>query len=396
MARTSVAARILDDDGFRESYRRKAFWQGHVAPAELAALFTWDTLNQLLATHRLTNDRFRLSREDDHVTPNRQVFRPVRDAFGRHTDYLSLSELHRQMRAGVTGVLEATNELLPAVEALTTEICKRYRARSTANAYFSFGSTSGFGAHNDDHDVIVIQLEGRKTWHFFAVPENCGKATVRELESPTERDIGESIVLGQGDILFVPKGTWHDVVAIGEPSLHLTISIVYATVSDYARWLLDQHRYGLPFHDIRMEQDAPNMLASDCTQFFSEAISEASVAAFLNAYHARHVARRVQPSFPSLNHVGPDDYFVRVPLDFVDVGASDSLPQRFIVSALNRQHLLGEAEYRVFTALSHKIELSVAQLAECPALRGKTMGSLHEALEGLLDRALVTKVCAGE
>ncbi|MGN5478874.1 JmjC domain-containing protein [Cupriavidus basilensis] len=80
------------------------------------------------------------------------------------------------------------------------------------------------------------------------------------LNRPPNEISGSQFWSGRGDILFVPKGTWHDVVAIGEPSLHLTISIVYATVSDYARWLLDQHRYGLPFRDIRTEQDAPDML----------------------------------------------------------------------------------------------------------------------------------------
>lgn len=396
MVSTSVAASILDDDGFRESYGRREFWQGHVAPTELGALFTWDTLNQLLATHRLTNDRFRLSCEDDHVTPNKQVFRPVRDAFGRQTDYLSLSELHRQLRAGVTGVLEATNELLPSVEAITTQISNRYCARSTANAYFSFGSTSGFGAHNDDHDVIVIQLEGRKNWQFFAIPGHCGKATVRELESPTEQAIGESILLQRGNILFVPKGTWHDVVAIGEPSLHLTISIVYATVADYAKWLLGQHRYGLPYRDIRGEQEDPALLAADCTQFFRQAINDASVAAFLKAYYARQVACRIRPSFPSLNRVGPDDYFIRVPLDYVDMGPSDSVPQRLIVRALGRQHMLGEIEYKVFSALSHKTACSVAQLAACAKLHGSTINSLPEALEELLDSGLVTKVSTGQ
>jgi ribosomal protein L16 Arg81 hydroxylase len=51
-------------------------------------------------------------------------------------------------------------------------------ARLTANAYISFGDMSGFGVHNDDHDVLVVQIDGRKKWRFFKSEINSEKATV--------------------------------------------------------------------------------------------------------------------------------------------------------------------------------------------------------------------------
>lgn len=303
MTDSNLAKQILNAEGFRECYEMRTFWRGRVDPAQSTKLFSWDTLNHLLSTHRLTNDRLRLTLENDHVTPNKQAFRAVRDAFGRPTDFLSLSDLHHLLRGGATGVLEATNELISAIEVLTQAISSRYDARSTANAYFSFGSTSGFGAHNDDHDVIVVQLEGRKTWNFFATSNGPSKATVNELDIPTDEDLGETIVLTPGDVLFVPKGTWHDVISIGEPSLHLTISIVYPTILDFSQWLLDQNRYRLPYRDIRMTEDDLTSVASDCTTFFNQVVNEESMVAFLNAYYARHAARRIAPSLPSLNRI---------------------------------------------------------------------------------------------
>ncbi|WP_193752375.1 JmjC domain-containing protein [Cupriavidus sp. IDO] len=388
----NLAKQILNTDGFLECYKMKAFWKGRVDPTQLTKLFSWDTLNHLLSTHRLTNDRLRLSLENDHVTPNKQAFRSVRDAFGRPTDFLSLSDLHRLLRAGATGVLEATNELASAIEALTQQISSRFDARSTANAYFSFGSTSGFGVHNDDHDVIVVQLDGRKTWNFFTTSNGLNKATVYELDTPTKKDVGETIILAPGDVLFIPKGTWHDVISIGEPSLHLTISIVYPTILDFSQWLLDQNRYRLPYRDIRMAEDDLALVASDCTAFFSQIVNEESMVAFLKTYYARHAARRIGPSLPSLNRIEPDDTFFRVPFSFLQIGINEAALGHIIIRALGREHILTEREYWILTTLSHKSPLSVAEIAATHSESYDfSFESIQGALEKLLDKALVTK-----
>jgi hypothetical protein len=81
----SLASQILKADGFQECYEKRTFWKGSVDSAQLTSLLSWEALNHLLSTHRLSNDRLRLSLENDHVTPNRQAFRVVRDAFGRQT-----------------------------------------------------------------------------------------------------------------------------------------------------------------------------------------------------------------------------------------------------------------------------------------------------------------------
>ena len=103
----------------------------------------------------------------EHAKVNRRAFHSVKDSLGRNTDYLIVSELHKLMREGVTAVLEAVNELSPTVCGLTERVACELGARSTANAYMSFGNISGFGVHNDDHDVIILQLDGCKEWRFL-------------------------------------------------------------------------------------------------------------------------------------------------------------------------------------------------------------------------------------
>lgn len=135
------------------------------------------------------------------------MFQTVRDGFGRQTDVLLMPALHQLMSEGVSAVLEAVNEMYTDVGILTEGLGSHYYARSTANAYASFGSTSGFGVHNDDHDVIVLQIEGRKKWRFFGTPDSLSKATIAHLSEPSESDVSEEMILNKGEIIFIPKGT---------------------------------------------------------------------------------------------------------------------------------------------------------------------------------------------
>jgi hypothetical protein len=178
---SSLALRLLQDACFVASYNEGSFFRTKFAPDEVGMLFSWDALNYCLSCNRITNDRLRLSTELEHELVNRRAFRPVKDRFGRRTEQLVISELHRLMQEGVTAVLEAVNELAAQVDRFVEILAGTLGARSTANAYISFGSTSGFGRHNDDHDVIVVQIDGMKKWKFFQSPGGNGKASVADV-----------------------------------------------------------------------------------------------------------------------------------------------------------------------------------------------------------------------
>jgi len=386
----TLASELLENSDFDSNYRNCQFWKGQIPKIQMLNLFSWPHLNRALATSRITNDRLRLSVKDGYEQPNSQAFRKVRDAFGRPTDSLSISELHRLMAQGVTGVLEAANELFPDIAAFTEVLGARYYARSTANAYFSFGSTSGFGAHNDDHDVIVMQIEGRKSWRFFGTMDKPSMATVDDLKQPREENLSEILVLNEGDVLFVPKGTWHDVVAINEPSLHLTISIVYPTVADYAKWLLDQHKYELPYRDIKLIEDVLDSVVKGSADFFAAAINKESIATFLDSYYARHAASRIQPSFPHLNRPQAGDFFRRVPFTVTEVKLIDDSSGEHVILALGKKHTLSRCEFGVFNNLYHDRSVSLDDLLRL-ADANTNWSDINVAIETLLDYGLLSK-----
>jgi hypothetical protein len=120
----------------------------------------------------------------------------------------------------------------------------------TANAYFSLRHASALAPHTDMYDVVVIQVEGSKTWSLCTPPHkdtgNVGEESSTEAdaamlfelqaknplgctvhEAPAADDSGlvcTNFTLIPGQILYLPKGVIHSAVAGHEGSTHVTVS----------------------------------------------------------------------------------------------------------------------------------------------------------------------------
>ncbi len=384
MDHPGLAIRLLGNSDFVFHCNSARFFRTHVPVAEVERLFSWDALNYCLNCNRITNDRFRLSTEKEHDVVNRRAFRPVKDRFGRPTEQLVIHELHRLMRQGVTAVLEAVNELAPAVESFSEIMAGTLGARSTANAYISFGSTSGFGRHNDDHDVLVIQIAGRKRWQFFSSSSSDGKARVTEIEDAALLTPGEEITVSAGDVMYIPKGTWHDVVSMDEQSLHLTVSLVYPTVADFVLWGMRQKCHGDPFLDIRPPGGSPADFSEQCSRFMSDLLTERTIESFLSFYRAGHANSRIKADFPFLNWPTRDARYRRIPMEAVSV---EQRGDTVIAYALGKTHELSKEECALLRALPHMGGAAGSELASTD----EGWHAVARLLHSLMDKGLVGK-----
>lgn len=95
------------------------------------------------------------------------------------------------------------------------------------------GNNQGFGKHNDNKDVFIIQLAGRKKWYLqkstFPLPlrHQCvGRSHEPSADTVTVPDEEiESLVLEPGDLLFVPRGYVHWAQTMkNTTSMHWTLS----------------------------------------------------------------------------------------------------------------------------------------------------------------------------
>lgn len=75
-----------------------------------------------------------------------------------------------------------------------------------ANLYASWSVTEGFGVHWDDHDTVVIQLDGAKRWWIYGTTRPF--PLYRDIEDPGEAPAG-----GAGRLRAGPAGRRPDAPA---------------------------------------------------------------------------------------------------------------------------------------------------------------------------------------
>lgn len=153
--------------------------------------------------------------------------------------YFALDEkkLKQTVAEGATVNLNMLERMSPRFLQFSRLLEKSFGCRLQTNLYYNEGTVAGFSPHYDTHDVIVCQISGEKRWKLTNyVEENVSVATPSRPENaPTDWDT--DIVLGAGDLIILPRGTWHAVTGTGEHSLHLTIGLRIPTFEDYVRWL---------------------------------------------------------------------------------------------------------------------------------------------------------------
>lgn len=114
---------------------------------------------------------------------------------------------------------------------------------TSANGYFSFGMQRGLAVHWDSHDVLAVQLIGRKNWKIFRptieLPVKSHRTNLDAL--PNTASVYLNVELEAGDALYIPRGWWHDVMPIrGQKTLHASVGLHPPNRADFLAWILSQ------------------------------------------------------------------------------------------------------------------------------------------------------------
>lgn len=211
-----------------------------------ASLIDWEALNALVSTG-LLEPRMKLLR-DGTPTPVVHCRAPLFGHGRRSGRYpraqvLDDRRLTAMLRRGTTLVLNDIQEYHPPIGALADDLERSLGSYAHVNLYASWQPTRGFATHWDHHDVFVLQVTGRKRWHLFGETRRFPMEwdTAANVEVPATQVWNE--VLGSGDVLYIPRGWWHDArtdAPAGEQgagSLHLTCSVDPLTGLDVLEWL---------------------------------------------------------------------------------------------------------------------------------------------------------------
>jgi ribosomal protein L16 Arg81 hydroxylase len=203
------------------------------------SLFSWDALSEILSTHRFEFPRLRLLYGGRVLSPQKYI-EQREDRRGNPYLVQNSAAVLRLLEDGamlhITSIGEAWQPLAIFAAQLEPILCGKVQV----NLHAGYAGSRGFHTHWDGHEVYAIQIDGSKKWRLFGFTEEAPLAVPPEAKrgAPSER-VWEGVI-GQGEMLYLPRGYWHATQFLDEPSLHLTLAVHHPTGLEFAHWLVDQ------------------------------------------------------------------------------------------------------------------------------------------------------------
>ncbi|MFC7344509.1 JmjC domain-containing protein [Saccharopolyspora griseoalba] len=181
---------------------------------------------------------------DGAEIPAREYLSEVTTRRGQVLPMIDPARLGRVLAEGATLVVDGLNRWDPTMEVACRALQWWADELCQVNIYLTTQDSSGFALHWDDHDVLIVQLDGRKQWEVRG-PSRVApmfRDTDPNVEPPD--DLVWSGTLQPGDVLHIPRGYWHRASRADEGpgghSLHATFGLQQRTGIDLVTWLADQ------------------------------------------------------------------------------------------------------------------------------------------------------------
>jgi len=226
----------MDREEFITRHWGETFLRVPGDPHRFEGLMSWDDLNRLLQLHPLHALKLKLSLDDEPLDLGKYTFRQG----SANAPTLSPATLSNCLAAGATMILDHVDEVAPGPRRIAIDFERALKTHTSINLYASWRAQPGFDLHWDGQDAFIFQLEGRKRWSVFepTLPHPL-KRLGDQPRPPGAEPVWEGL-LERGDLLYLPRGWWHRVCPVGEPSLHLTVSLEPVHGGDLLDWFVEQ------------------------------------------------------------------------------------------------------------------------------------------------------------
>ena len=203
----------------------------HIAgePGKFASVMNWDALNRMLEMGVWTARSLQLSLDRQRIPPaaycrntvDRNQMQVLQPDAAKVVDFL---------KRGASLLLNEIETLHPGVRSVLEIIEAAHGGRGNANLYCSWKQRQAFDSHCDRHEVYALQIVGEKSWRIYE-----GRAE-NPIEHPAFKNVpqaeydrmkgavAQEVVMRPGDLLYLPRGQFHDALASSEVSVHVTFS----------------------------------------------------------------------------------------------------------------------------------------------------------------------------
>lgn len=175
---------------------------------------------------------------DGGVVPHADIVREYVDMDGRVARAANLARIRNLLKVGATFNTFGQEHHFPRLLELKRAFGLAFAAEVEVAFFYSQQNHQGLSPHYDCVEIFAFQLHGVKRWQVSSQRvENplvgYGTATAYDLAAPHAE-----IDLEPGDLLFLPRGTFHHALALTPESLHATLAVKVPTILEALQLLL--------------------------------------------------------------------------------------------------------------------------------------------------------------
>jgi len=236
--------------------------------AKFAQALSWRQINRLLDMTHIWSDRSLKLVIDGTAVPAEEYCARAVSRDNEQGMQPVAAKVRDWVARGASVVMNDVDSLTPGMAAISGALEGAGLGKSQANVYISWQSHKAFPAHFDTHDVWAVQVEGEKFWNLWE-----GRAEW-PIAHPAFRHFGqahheqakgrlrEKVLLKTGDLLYLPRGWYHDALAEAPASVHIAFGLHAPLGMDLLNILLDR-----ALHDVEFRKPLPRQDGSAAAKF---------------------------------------------------------------------------------------------------------------------------------
>jgi bifunctional lysine-specific demethylase and histidyl-hydroxylase MINA len=268
-------------DKFLSEYKGRN-WLHIQGPADrVDGMLDWDVVSTLL-NMEIWNHQTLLLVQDTQPIPAHAYCRQRIDRTGQRQLVPDPRMVEQHLGRGASLVLNEVESLVPAIRRIVDAFTSGLGAKSSGNAYISQKNHQAFDSHYDKTDVFALQTFGSKRWRIYegqieapVIHARFAGITKPEIER-LKGKVEAEFIMRPGDLLYLPRGRFHDALATEGPSMHMSFAVSEPKGLDILQIVMDE-AVGDPLFrmDLPLDQDAvPDYLDELADHLRTIALSE--------------------------------------------------------------------------------------------------------------------------
>lgn len=240
-----LIAPMSEAEFFADYHDRKPLHIPAPSPDKLDDVMNWDTLSAILNMTAIWSPAsLRLYLDTDPV-PVEKYCRQAIDRNNQPAMQPDAERVKSWLRRGASIVANDIDTLTPGLIAAANALESRLSAKVQSNLYCSWETHQAFPTHFDTHEVFALHVAGEKIWRIYEgrvenpIANDAFKNVDEAFNAEHRGALLQEVTLRPGDVLYIPRGQYHDALASSEGCIHLSFGVTHVIGIDILTMLFE-------------------------------------------------------------------------------------------------------------------------------------------------------------